>query len=272
MDIALLQCEQRHPFLRYQGLEYTYADIEDFETRLTRIYRREVHMVQGCHGAAALEMELAGLEAVFISGGLGISSARDFLGIAPSYTMIRDPILRLCHRYLKLFAAGRKSRAHIFGGQFVARLAEHFGLLTVEILGGLMVIAPELPIIERQPDAVVGAPGVAQDVPVIDEGGQADPAPILYYGLPLATHGGQGRTHNSQTHDPPILIFYIYRIKPGSKFSIIVHEYVTEPSRIFTPKCRIEKREMISRPWKQRNIDEHWWRLYKSGDLEVLES
>ncbi|GJT05056.1 hypothetical protein Tco_0839518 [Tanacetum coccineum] len=45
-DMALPPREQRHPFLRYQGLEYTDADIEDFETRLTRIYRREVHRVQ----------------------------------------------------------------------------------------------------------------------------------------------------------------------------------------------------------------------------------
>ncbi|GJY86029.1 hypothetical protein Tco_0500055 [Tanacetum coccineum] len=28
----------------------------------------------------------------------------------------------------------------------------------------------------------------------------------------------------------------------------------------------------IRRPWKQINIDEYWWRIYKSGDLEVLES
>ncbi|GKB92365.1 hypothetical protein Tco_0964637, partial [Tanacetum coccineum] len=42
-------------------------------------------------------------------------------------------------------------------------------------------------------------------------------------------------------------------IKPGSKFSTIVHEYVTEPSRIFTPKCKMEKREMISRVWKLKN-------------------
>ncbi|GJU71004.1 hypothetical protein Tco_1262409 [Tanacetum coccineum] len=54
----------------------------------------------------------------------------------------------LLARYLRLFAAGRKSEAHISGGQFVARLAEHFGLLTAEILGGLTVIAPELPIID----------------------------------------------------------------------------------------------------------------------------
>ncbi|GKC78725.1 hypothetical protein Tco_1129499 [Tanacetum coccineum] len=106
----------------------------------------------------------------------------------PSYTAIRDPILRLCHRliacsiagrsqapkkitvtdlfylrgmdvdsvnvpyllarYLRLFAAERKSGAHISGGQFVARLAVHFGLLTTEILGGLTVIVPELPIID----------------------------------------------------------------------------------------------------------------------------
>ncbi|GJX80630.1 hypothetical protein Tco_0328779 [Tanacetum coccineum] len=32
------------------------------------------------------------------------------------------------------FAVGRKIKAHISGGQFVARLAEHFGLLTAEIL------------------------------------------------------------------------------------------------------------------------------------------
>ncbi|GJY39126.1 hypothetical protein Tco_0425490 [Tanacetum coccineum] len=38
--------EQRHPFLRYQGLEYTDADIADFEDRLERIYSREIHRVQ----------------------------------------------------------------------------------------------------------------------------------------------------------------------------------------------------------------------------------
>ncbi|GKB53558.1 hypothetical protein Tco_0904311 [Tanacetum coccineum] len=105
---------------------------------------------------------------------MGISFVGDFLGTAPSYTLIRDPILRLCHRlipcsiagrsqapekvtvtdlfylrgmdvdsvnipyllarYLRLFAAGRKSGAHISCGQFVARLAEHFGLLTAKIL------------------------------------------------------------------------------------------------------------------------------------------
>ncbi|GKB75596.1 hypothetical protein Tco_0942491 [Tanacetum coccineum] len=174
---------------------------------------------------------------------MGISSARYFLGTALSYTMIRDPILRLCHRliaysiagrsqapkkvtmtdlfylrginvdsvnvpyllarYLRLFAARRKSGAYIFGGQFVARLTKHFRLLTIEILGGLTVIARKLSIIniaelvrlqsctqfndtwawvamgpERQPDVTDGAPAIAKDAPAVDEGDQAVLAPI----------------------------------------------------------------------------------------------
>ncbi|GJQ98845.1 hypothetical protein Tco_0521830 [Tanacetum coccineum] len=152
----------------------------------------------------------------------GISTDGDFLGPPPSYTLIRDPVLRLCHRmmahrldvgsvnipyllarYLRRFTAGRKSGAHIFGGQFVARLTEHFGLLTAEILGGLTVIASELPIIdmdemvrlqicieiddtwawvsmgpERQPDVAAGSPAVAEDAPAVDEGDQAILVPV----------------------------------------------------------------------------------------------
>ncbi|GKF06587.1 hypothetical protein Tco_0037255, partial [Tanacetum coccineum] len=38
--------EQRHPFLRYQGLEYSDQDIADFEERLERIHDRGTHRVQ----------------------------------------------------------------------------------------------------------------------------------------------------------------------------------------------------------------------------------
>ncbi|GKC17641.1 hypothetical protein Tco_1014423 [Tanacetum coccineum] len=174
---------------------------------------------------------------------MGISSVGDFLSTTPSYTLIRDPILRLCHRliaysiagssqapekvtmtdlfylrgmdvgsvnvpyllarYFRLFTAGRKSGAHISGGQFVARLADYFGLLTTEILGGLTIISPELPVIdmeelvrmqisvelddtwawvamgpERQSDVAAGAPADSEDAPIIDEGSQADLAPV----------------------------------------------------------------------------------------------
>ncbi|GJW68378.1 hypothetical protein Tco_0122802, partial [Tanacetum coccineum] len=66
-------------------------------------------------------------------------------------------------RYLRRFAAGRNSGAHISSGLFVARLAEHFRLLTDEILKGLTVISPELQMIDM----------AELDAPIIDEGGQA---------------------------------------------------------------------------------------------------
>ncbi|GKC31657.1 hypothetical protein Tco_1038951 [Tanacetum coccineum] len=260
---------------RYQGLEYTDADISDFEERLERIYSREIHRVQVVDFQGMPELMRDGLFARMVmehrddAGGarrrlswrqfilalglhtgeemesLGfasISTDGDFLRPLPSYTLIKDPMLRLCHRmmahsiarrsqapekvtmtdlfylrgldvgsvnipyllarYLRRFAAGRKSMAHISGGQFIARLAEHFGPLTAEILGVLIVIAPELPIFdmgelvrlqicmevddtwawvamrpERQPDAASGAHRVAQDAPIVDEGGHADLAP-----------------------------------------------------------------------------------------------
>ncbi|GKA98817.1 hypothetical protein Tco_0826754 [Tanacetum coccineum] len=48
-------------------------------------------------------------------------------------------------RHLRRFAAGRKSGALILGGQFVARLAEHFGLLTEKRLQGVAEEAPVAP-------------------------------------------------------------------------------------------------------------------------------
>ncbi|GKA56538.1 hypothetical protein Tco_0755610 [Tanacetum coccineum] len=77
--MALPPKEQRHPFLRFEGLEYTNVDIADFEERLGKIYDRAI----------------------------GISSERDFLDSAPSYTMIRDPMLRLCHWLIACSIAGR---------------------------------------------------------------------------------------------------------------------------------------------------------------------
>ncbi|GJZ58727.1 hypothetical protein Tco_0614543 [Tanacetum coccineum] len=213
VDMALPPREQRHRFLRYEGLEYPDTDIVDFEGRLARIHMREEEMQTAGFGVYWAESA----KHIPDKGDLrdywmGISSAVDFLSTAPSYTAIGDPILRgmdvglvnvpyLVAMYLRLFAAGRKSGAHISGGQFVARLADHFGLLTVEILGGLTIIALELPVIdmaelvrlqisvelddtwawvamgpERQPDAAAGAPADAEDALIVNEGGQANQA------------------------------------------------------------------------------------------------
>ncbi|GJS01551.1 hypothetical protein Tco_0318059 [Tanacetum coccineum] len=162
--------EQRHPFLRYQGLEYTDADVANFEERLEMIYSREIHSVQvvdfqgmpelmrdGLFARMVMEhrddavlvrwsRETIELEAVYFGLGItyrgvdgvpwGISTDGDFLGPPPSYTLISDPVLRLCHRMMAHNIA-RRSQAP---KKFVARLAEQFGLLTAEILGGLTVV------------------------------------------------------------------------------------------------------------------------------------
>ncbi|GJV34677.1 hypothetical protein Tco_1395077 [Tanacetum coccineum] len=114
-----------------------------------------------------------------------ISSDRDFLGPAPSYVYIRDPVRRLCHRmiscsscqtpkkvtgidlfylrsidqgtanvpyliaqYLFRHAEGRKSGARLSGGYFIGCLAAYFGLVSDEGLRGLLVITHELSMID----------------------------------------------------------------------------------------------------------------------------
>ncbi|GKE61783.1 hypothetical protein Tco_1512150, partial [Tanacetum coccineum] len=155
----------------------------------------------------------------------------DFLGPPPSYTLIRDLVLRLFHRMMahsiagrsqapeKRFAAGRKSKALISSRNFVARLAEHFGLLTEERLQGWTVIMRELLVIdmvelvrlqickeidntwawvalglERQTDAAAGAPGAAKDAPIVDEGDQTIPAPVQAPQQPPSPPLTAGRT------------------------------------------------------------------------------
>ncbi|GJU56563.1 hypothetical protein Tco_1230277 [Tanacetum coccineum] len=307
-DMALPPCEQRHRFLRYDGVRYSDADIADFEGRLARIYRREVHrvpvfdfgglpdmMAEGLSvrmlmehkddqrvslftsrawrrlfdirgplvhelilefcstfrfGQAILDLDTSGALQFQLGGAkrrmswrefilalglytaeemqtvrfgaywadsarqipdkgdlrdywIGISTAGDFLSTTPSYTTIRDPILRLCHRliacsvaggsqapekvtvtdlfylrgmdidsvnapyllarYLRLFAAGRKSRAHISGGQFICTQFDD--------TWAWVAMGPE-----RQADVAAGAPD--EDVPAVDEGDHAVLAPM----------------------------------------------------------------------------------------------
>ncbi|GKD66571.1 hypothetical protein Tco_1308679, partial [Tanacetum coccineum] len=119
-----------------------------------------------------------------------ISSSRDFLRGAPSYTYIKDPVRRLCHKlisysisrrgmHLKRHTKGRKSRSRLSRGHFIRRLAHYFGLVSDDRLRGLYVVARELPLINMgELVALVGSPGAAEDGPAVDEGVQADPTPI----------------------------------------------------------------------------------------------
>ncbi|GKE65476.1 hypothetical protein Tco_1519637 [Tanacetum coccineum] len=117
-----------------------------------------------------------------------ISFDRDFLGLAPSYVLIRDPMRRSCHRmiaynifgrgqapekvtgvdlfylrsmdrgttnvphllaqYMFKHIEGMKSGARLSGGHFIGRLAMHFGLVSDEGLRGLQVVTRELPLID----------------------------------------------------------------------------------------------------------------------------
>ncbi|GKB51834.1 hypothetical protein Tco_0902587 [Tanacetum coccineum] len=219
IDIIQSSEDKRHQYLRYEGLQYSDADIVDFEARLARIYRREVHRVQVFDFGGLPDLMAEGLSANMLmehrdAQGIGISSAGDFLGTTPSYTSIRDLILRLYHRLIACSIVGRSQAPekvtvtdlfYLRGmdvGSFIARLAEHFGLLTEERLRGLIVIAPALPVIDmaelvrlqiymkiddtwawvaigpkRQLDAAAGAPRVTQDAHVVDEGDRAILAP-----------------------------------------------------------------------------------------------
>ncbi|GKB40985.1 hypothetical protein Tco_0885927 [Tanacetum coccineum] len=254
-DMALLPRDQRHQYLMYKGLQYSDAYIVDFEARLARIYKREVHMVhvfdfgglpdlmaeglsarmlmkhrdaQGVSlftsrawrqlfdirgllvhelileffstfrfGETILDLDKAGALQFQLGGTvgfgaywadsarqildkgdlrdswIGISSVGDFIGIAPSYTSIRDLILRQCHRLIACNIAGRSQAPE------KVTMTDLFYLRGMDVgsvndrLWGLTVISPALPVID-----MTELVRVAQDAPVVDEGGQADPTPV----------------------------------------------------------------------------------------------
>ncbi|GKA36260.1 hypothetical protein Tco_0722751, partial [Tanacetum coccineum] len=88
-------------------------------------------------------------------GALQISSARDFLGTASSYTSIRDLILRLCHRLIACIIAGRSQ---------APKKVTVTGLFYLRGMDAWVAMGPE-----RQPDVVAGAPGAIEDALAVDE-------------------------------------------------------------------------------------------------------
>nr|GEX08176.1 hypothetical protein [Tanacetum cinerariifolium] len=114
----------------------------------------------------AMTPSLYGSDAIWHLYYLGIRDTRglgtrDFLRPAPSYVFIRDPVRRLCHRMIVYNISGRGAIPvrHAEGRKSGARLSRARGP-------------------ERQPDAAAGAPRAAKDAPAVDEGAQADPAPV----------------------------------------------------------------------------------------------
>nr|GEX03157.1 hypothetical protein [Tanacetum cinerariifolium] len=208
-------CEQRNPFLRMKmehrddasGVVFTILVRWSQETiELEAIYSGHWTLYRGGDGVPLLGTRVR-VRGWSLGRGIYMIIGGVFLLMDISWDLPL-PTLRLeirldvgsvnvpylLARYLRRFVAGRKSEAQISGGQFVARLAKLFGLLTAEVLRGLTVIAPELSIIdmgelvrliiceqldgtwawvalglERQPDAADGAPEAVEDAPVDDQ-------------------------------------------------------------------------------------------------------
>nr|GEZ71781.1 hypothetical protein [Tanacetum cinerariifolium] len=125
--------DQRYLFLRFEGLEYTDADIADFEGRPEKIYDRGVHRLGGAKRHMSWreftlslclhtteEIESTGFGAYWDEsarripdkGNLsaywrGILSKGDFLVSSLTYTAIRVPMLRMGHRLIAYNIAGR---------------------------------------------------------------------------------------------------------------------------------------------------------------------
>ncbi|GKA05808.1 hypothetical protein Tco_0684928 [Tanacetum coccineum] len=183
--------DQRHQYFSFEGLQYTDANIADFKMRFGKIYKREVHRVQEFDFGGLPDLMAEGLSGRMLmehrdaqgqstdprQGNLsaywvGISSVRDFLGATPSYTLIRDSILRLCHRQIACSIA-RRSQApeKVFKDVHFEKEARGY-----DISGRLMILGLG--------DAADGTSGAAEDAPVVDEGALAIPAPLLVPQLP----------------------------------------------------------------------------------------
>nr|GEW57105.1 aldehyde dehydrogenase family 3 member F1-like [Tanacetum cinerariifolium] len=211
----------------YGGLEYTDADITNFDKRLERIYGRGVHRGQSMFTSRAwrrlfeirgplvhelimdffstfrfresvLNLDTGGaLQFHFGRVRRRISSTGDLLGTTLYYTSIRDPMLRLCHRLIACNIARRS--------QAPEKICEELDDTWVWVAPGP----------ERQPDAAAGAPEVVEGALDVDEGAQAIPAPVqVPQPLPTVAQGwtmpgqlGVGlmtstpQYHNSQTPD-----------------------------------------------------------------------
>ncbi|GKC34987.1 hypothetical protein Tco_1047371, partial [Tanacetum coccineum] len=111
--------DQRHPYLRFEGLKYTDVDIHTFVERLERIFRRQIHRGQVLDFAGLTEelredMDTRLRMREFVLGmglhtvdEIGTYGFRDFQTTVPSYVAIRDLVRRLCHRLIAHSIAGR---------------------------------------------------------------------------------------------------------------------------------------------------------------------
>nr|GEV04757.1 hypothetical protein [Tanacetum cinerariifolium] len=207
--------DQRYLWLRYQVEAYTEEIVYDFERRLEMIFGRQEMAEDGFRsywlGSERVIPDKGGLSDYWVK----ISSGNKFLRGTPSYTHIRDPIQRMCHKLISYSISGFQVPATdlfylyimdqgLSERHFIGRLAHHFGLVSDDELRGLSIINRKILLIdmgelvklkicmeiedgwawvgvgpEMQPDAAVGAPIAIEDALAVDKGAQADLAPNM---------------------------------------------------------------------------------------------
>ncbi|GJY44643.1 hypothetical protein Tco_0432856 [Tanacetum coccineum] len=120
-----------------------------------------------------------------------ISFDKDFLGPAPYYVLIQDPVRRLCHMMIAYSISGRgqppekacegeEEWGQAVRGHFIGRLAMHFRLVSNEGLRGLQAWVAQGP--ERKQ---AGAHKAGEAGQVAEEVAQEIPAPAQVPPPPL---------------------------------------------------------------------------------------
>ncbi|GJY30240.1 hypothetical protein Tco_0413735 [Tanacetum coccineum] len=198
LDMALPSRDQRHQYLRYEGLQYIDADIADFETRLARIYMREINRVQVFDFGGLLDLMAEGLSARMLMEHRDAQGQKAILDLdTPGSLQFQlGGVRRRMSWRESLFWLWDYIQQKRCRQLYVAGLAEHFGLLTKERLQGLTIISPALPIIDMAElvklqlcielgDTLAGVPtgparqeggagGVAEEAPITPKGGDED--------------------------------------------------------------------------------------------------
>ncbi|GKB89193.1 hypothetical protein Tco_0961465 [Tanacetum coccineum] len=152
--------DQRHQWLRYEGQEYTDDIIQDFKERLGRIFIRQVVFASRAwrklfeiRGPLVRKLILEFFSTCRIAQGVldldTLYILQFQLGAVEEALSLFDCV----HYYWERHVEGRKQRAKMSGGHFIACLAKHFGLLIEEILQ------------ERQQVVAAGAAHADQEIP-----------------------------------------------------------------------------------------------------------
>ncbi|GKB90027.1 hypothetical protein Tco_0962299 [Tanacetum coccineum] len=329
VDVALPLRDQRHQYLRYEGLQYTDENIVDFETRLARIYRREVHRVQvfdfgglpdliaeglstrmlmehrGDQGQSvftsrawrrlfnirgplvhelileffstfrfreavldldtdgALQFQLGGRETDPRQGGSKCLLDQDlicggFSGYTQSYTLIRDPMLRLCHRLIACSIAGRSQEPKKAPG-VDGDCASYIPVIDMAELVRLQICIELDDTWAWVPAGLARLEGDARGVikkALVAPGGGLERGPVCALHEIFRVIGKAPEMHQAEDGRcqhlrspaaarpmiPLSFIFCFYPlIKTGSKFNTIVHEYFTEPSTLSKSRAELRR-------------------------------